>query len=61
MRGKDYWNIITHNAKRVTSPGWLRRGCASDSLCDISGILFFLCNTSRNTLGMSCAWVYFYP
>ena len=20
MRGKDYWNIITYNAKRVTSP-----------------------------------------
>ena len=28
MRGKDYCNIITHNAKRVTSPCGFRRCCA---------------------------------
>ena len=32
MPGKDYWNIITPNAKRVTSHGEFRRSYAGDLL-----------------------------
>ena len=32
MRGKDFWNNLKHNVKRVTSPGEFRRCCAGDSL-----------------------------
>ena len=46
MRGMDYWNIITHNAKRVTSSGELRRSCAGDLLRNIGGIFSFLSNIS---------------
>ena len=46
MRRKDYWNIITHNAKRVTSPDEFRRGCAGDLLLDIGGIFIFMGNSS---------------
>ena len=41
MHGMDCWNIITHNAKHVTSPSELRRSCAGDLLRDIGDILIF--------------------
>ena len=34
MQGKDYWNIITDNAQRVTSPSECRC-CAGDLFRDI--------------------------
>ena len=61
MHSKDCWNIITHNAKRVTSPCEFRRCYAGDLFRDISRIFIFLCNVSWNTKDVSYAWVYFYP
>ena len=59
MQGKDYCNIITHNAKHVTSPSEFRRCCAGNLLRDIGGIFIYLCDVSKNTKGMSYDWVYF--
>ena len=61
MQEKDYWNIITHNAKRVTPPSEFRRCCYNDLFRDIGRIYIFHCNVSRNRNGMSCVLVYFYP
>ena len=41
MQGKDYWNIFTRNAKRVTSPWEFRRCCAADLLRDIGTFSFY--------------------
>ena len=46
MQGNDYWNIVTNNAKRVTSSSQFRRCCAGDLLRDIGRIFIFLCNVS---------------
>ena len=42
MEGKDYWNIITHNAERVTSPSEFRCCCAGDLLRDVGRIFIFI-------------------
>ena len=49
MQSKDCWNIITHNAKRVTSPCEFRHGFAGDLFRYISRIFIFLCNGSWHT------------
>ena len=42
LQGKDYWNIITQNAKRVTTRPKFRRWYAYDPLRDIDRIFIFL-------------------
>ena len=42
MQGKDSWNIITHNAKRMTSSIEFPFGGAGDLLQSIGRIFIFL-------------------
>ena len=53
MQGNYYYNIITHNVKRVTSPSEFSCCCAGELVSDIGRMFIFLCNVSRNTNGMS--------
>ena len=61
MQGKGYWNIITHNAKLVTSSSEFRRSYAGDLLRDIGLIFIFICDVSLNTKSRSYVGCTFTP
>ena len=59
LQVEDWWNIITHNAKPVTSPSEFRRCCAGDLLRDMSPTHFPLrCLMEYN--GIEVCVMYFY-